>query len=101
MFSQAGAKKSRAAPDPIMTCGCLRSHLNLRMLSHGQPSASSCQLPAFPCSEREAGSCRIQSMRLAWFSPMPPVPSGVADCSADLVVELAKRHTIDVYVHAD
>lgn len=38
-------------------------------------------------------------MRLAWFSPMPPVPSGIAACSAELVDELAARHTIDVYVH--
>jgi len=38
-------------------------------------------------------------MRLAWFSPMPPVPSGIAACSAELVGELGKRHAIDVYVH--
>ena len=38
-------------------------------------------------------------MRLAWFSPMPPVPSGIAACSAELVDELAERHEIDVYVH--
>jgi len=40
-------------------------------------------------------------MRLAWFSPMPPVPSGVAAVSAELVRELGRRHDIDVYVHAD
>jgi glycosyltransferase involved in cell wall biosynthesis len=38
-------------------------------------------------------------MRLAWFSPMPPVPTGVATCSRDVVAELGKRHAIDVYVH--
>jgi glycosyltransferase involved in cell wall biosynthesis len=38
-------------------------------------------------------------MRLAWFSPLPPVPSGIAACSADIVGELSKRHEIDVYVH--
>ena len=37
-------------------------------------------------------------MRLAWFSPMPPVPSGIAVCSADLVAALAGDHEIDVYV---
>jgi glycosyltransferase involved in cell wall biosynthesis len=37
-------------------------------------------------------------MRLAWFSPMPPVPSGIAACSAELVGELRMRHQIDVYV---
>src|SRR3954469_11834463 len=40
-------------------------------------------------------------MRLAWFSPMPPIPSGVAAVSAELVRELGRRHGIDVYVHAD
>ncbi len=37
-------------------------------------------------------------MRLAWFSPMPPVPSGIAACSADLVSALASDHQIDVFV---
>jgi len=37
-------------------------------------------------------------MRLAWFSPMPPVPTGIATCSADLVTALSREHTIDVYV---
>src|SRR5437762_286411 len=40
-------------------------------------------------------------MRLAWFSPMPPVRSGIAAVSAEVVRELARRHDIDVYVHAD
>jgi glycosyltransferase involved in cell wall biosynthesis len=37
-------------------------------------------------------------MRLAWFSPFPPVRSGIADCSAELVAALrARGHGIDVY----
>jgi glycosyltransferase involved in cell wall biosynthesis len=36
-------------------------------------------------------------MRLAWFSPMPPVPTGVAACSAELVAALRQQHVIDVY----
>src|SRR3954469_8213906 len=40
-------------------------------------------------------------MRLAWFSPMPPIPSGVAAVSGQLVRELGRRHAIDVYVHAN
>jgi glycosyltransferase involved in cell wall biosynthesis len=36
--------------------------------------------------------------RLAWFSPMPPVPTGVASCSADLVEALRHTHQIDVFV---
>ena len=38
-------------------------------------------------------------MRLAWFSPMPPAPTGVATCSRDVVAGIGKRHAIDVYVH--
>src|SRR6476620_8331335 len=38
-------------------------------------------------------------MRLAWFSPLPPVRSGIADCSRDVIGELGRRHAIDVYVH--
>ncbi len=37
-------------------------------------------------------------MRLAWFSPMPPVPSGIAACSAQIVTALAAGHGIDVFV---
>jgi len=36
--------------------------------------------------------------RLAWFSPMRPVPTGVATCSADLIGALRDTHQIDVYV---
>ena len=37
-------------------------------------------------------------MRLAWFSPMPPVRSGVATCSAELVSALRTAHEIDLFV---
>jgi glycosyltransferase involved in cell wall biosynthesis len=36
-------------------------------------------------------------MRLAWFSPMPPVATGIARCSADLLAVL-DEHEIDVFV---
>jgi glycosyltransferase involved in cell wall biosynthesis len=37
-------------------------------------------------------------MRLAWFSPIPPVKTGVAACSADLARVLRRRgHEIDLY----
>ena len=40
-------------------------------------------------------------MRLAWFSPWPPQPSGVAGCSADVVPALAARGCgVDVFVDA-
>src|SRR5262245_63490815 len=37
-------------------------------------------------------------MRIAWFSPMPPVPIGPAEDSAVLVAALSADHQIDVYV---
>jgi glycosyltransferase involved in cell wall biosynthesis len=37
-------------------------------------------------------------MRLAWFSPVPPVPVGPATDSAALIAALADEHQIDVYV---
>lgn len=40
----------------------------------------------------------MERMRLAWFSPMPPVRTGIAACSAELVAALASEHEIDVYV---
>ena len=36
-------------------------------------------------------------MRLAWFSPMPPVRTGIAAVSAELVEPLRNEHDIDVY----
>jgi glycosyltransferase involved in cell wall biosynthesis len=36
-------------------------------------------------------------MRLAWFSPMPPVATGIARCSADLVAALGPEYEIDVF----
>lgn len=40
-------------------------------------------------------------MRLAWFSPIPPVPSGIAVYSADVIGQLGTRHDIDIFVHSD
>ena len=37
-------------------------------------------------------------MRLAWFSPVPPVPVGPAVDSATLIAALREDHDIDVYV---
>jgi glycosyltransferase involved in cell wall biosynthesis len=37
-------------------------------------------------------------MRLAWFSPMPPVRSGISAVSAGLIPVLRREHEIDVFV---
>lgn len=42
----------------------------------------------------------LPPLRLALFSPMPPVRSGVADCSAELVGRLRQHHAVDVFVEA-
>jgi glycosyltransferase involved in cell wall biosynthesis len=36
-------------------------------------------------------------VRIAWFSPWPPVKSGIATCSAELVPALGASHEIDVF----
>ena len=40
-------------------------------------------------------------MRVAWFSPMPPVRSGIAAYSADLVPRLTPAHAIDSFSEAN
>ena len=37
-------------------------------------------------------------MRLAVFSPLPPVHSGIADYTRELLAELGARHAVDVFV---
>ncbi|MFN2446434.1 MAG: glycosyltransferase [Vicinamibacterales bacterium] len=37
-------------------------------------------------------------MRIAWFSPYPPSTSGIAAYSAELLLLLRARHTIDVFL---
>ena len=40
----------------------------------------------------------MTSVRIAWFSPFPPVRTGIAACSADVIAALARRgHDIDPY----
>ena len=36
-------------------------------------------------------------MRLAWFSPLPPIPSGIADYSGELLPLIAEEAEVDVY----
>jgi hypothetical protein len=37
-------------------------------------------------------------VRLAFFSPMPPTRSGIADYAAELLEGVGRRHEIDVFV---
>ena len=36
-------------------------------------------------------------MRLAWFTPLPPMPSGISDYSAELLPLLAERAEVEVF----
>jgi glycosyltransferase involved in cell wall biosynthesis len=36
-------------------------------------------------------------VRIAWFSPLPPIPSGIADYSAELLPLIAEAAQVDVY----
>jgi glycosyltransferase involved in cell wall biosynthesis len=39
-------------------------------------------------------------VRLAWFSPLPPIRSGIAAYSAEILPLVARHHEIDVFVDA-
>jgi glycosyltransferase involved in cell wall biosynthesis len=41
---------------------------------------------------------RLEAMRLAFFSPLAPVRSGISAYAAELLPHLTARHTVDVYV---
>jgi glycosyltransferase involved in cell wall biosynthesis len=36
-------------------------------------------------------------VRLAWFSPLPPIPSGIADYSAEIIPLIAEHAEVDVF----
>ncbi len=50
--------------------------------------AAAITLPAVPRAAK----------RIAWVSPLPPTPSGIADYSADLLPSLAKQYDIDLVI---
>ena len=37
-------------------------------------------------------------MKIAWFSPLNPMPSGIADYSEELLPSLSRHATIDIYI---
>src|ERR1700704_4742318 len=44
---------------------------------------------------------RPTTMRVAWFSPLPPVRSGVAAYSADLLPHLTARSAVDCFTESN
>jgi glycosyltransferase involved in cell wall biosynthesis len=49
-----------------------------------------------PVGVNETGDNR--PMRLAWFTPLRPVTSGIADYSADVLPAIGASHAVDVFV---
>ena len=50
-----------------------------------------------PTLHLRSGRRRAPRRRIAFFSPLPPLRSGVSDYSARLLDELKRRYTIDLY----
>ena len=57
-------------------------------------------LKSFPSAEPLWPFCATfrPAMRLAWFSPLPPQRSGIADYSAELLPHLAKHLDLELFV---
>ena len=94
MFSQARAKKSApAVPDASPPCRTAQGPARREAAASAGDVAGRSNIR---CYHRD--SSLQWRVRLAWFSPMPPVRSGVADCSASIVPALRATHEIDVFV---
>src|SRR5438046_8788402 len=68
-----------------------------RAVGSCRPPVGSCRPPS------ETADCRLlmdhhQLMRVAWFSPLPPVRSGIAAVNASLLPRLDDRVAIDRFV---
>jgi glycosyltransferase involved in cell wall biosynthesis len=66
-------------------------------------ACESAELPAASSQPRAAARKPYNALmaRLAWFSPMPPVATGVAACSADLVAALTLRRDHPIELRRD
>ena len=67
---------------------CRHGPAPLSVYRQALDSASEADVPALPRGRR----------RIAWVSPLPPTPSGIADYSADLLPALASRYDIDLVI---
>src|SRR5262249_35860304 len=50
-----------------------------------------------PVVHRQSKRRRAPGPRIAFFSPLPPLRSGISDYAARLLDELKRRYTIDLY----
>ena len=45
--------------------------------------------------------CKRRTKRIAFFTPLPPVQSGISDYSVDIISELCKEFDIDVFINQE
>lgn len=55
-------------------------------------------ISAFSKAYQPKAYCKQQKKRIAFFTPLPPVQSGISDYSVDLLFELSNLFDIDVFV---
>lgn len=65
-------------------------------LDHEQTKASG-QIARLQAQARQAGRAQTGRLRLAYFSPLPPARSGIADYSAELLPPLAQLAEVTVF----
>ena len=46
----------------------------------------------------EGVSTEVKNQKIAFFTPLPPVQSGISDYSVDIIMELSKYFEIDVFI---
>jgi glycosyltransferase involved in cell wall biosynthesis len=64
----------------------------------GSGRAHSAHLSSRRRASRLARRRKILAVRLAWFTPLPPVTSGVAQYSVDALAGVLPAHDVDVFV---
>src|SRR5258708_39447074 len=70
-------------PEPVQSPGSLPGHVN----NYASTSATRSKPLALPKS----------SGRVAYWSPLPPARSGIADYSAELLKQLGKRYDVALF----
>ncbi len=85
---RARARRTGGDPGPTLPLG-----------GHGRQGAGSADRVARPriVGTPAPGPRRAPRRRIAFFSPLPPLRSGVSDYSARLLEELKRRYKIDLY----
>src|SRR5262249_40298308 len=68
---------------------------------HPEPKPGSAQRAALRSSGVRADRGALRVARLAFFSPLPPAATGIADYTVDVLNVLSSTHVIDVFHDQD